>query len=239
MDQGIVLFSGGQDSTTCLLLAIERYGKDNVHPISFSYRQKHEIELRQAHLICNALDVRKPVVLNVDVLRALGGGALTNDEIRVSANAAGSGNDYAEKHGLPPTVVPGRNMLFLTLAAAYGAKIGVYDLWTGGCLADYEGYPDCRPEFYGAAQLALREALDDDSLSIVTPLISVSKADTFAIARDLGHLDLIRQLTHTCYNGIRVAHEWGAGCGYCPACQTRAAGWQEFMASPGPVMEGR
>jgi 7-cyano-7-deazaguanine synthase len=226
----VVLLSGGQDSTTCALLAREQYGPDNVWPICFQYDQKHKVEVGQAKFIARHLGIRTPMVLDIPALRQLGGGALTNDEIQIASIATvASGNAYAKDHNLPSTVVPGRNVVFLALAAGYGAKLGIYELWTGGCLADYEGYPDCRPEFYAAMTDALMRALDDNRVDIVTPLTHKSKGETFKIAYDLGEIDLVINHTHTCYNGVRDKHEWGAGCGDCPACETRELGYHEFV----------
>lgn len=238
-EQVIVLHSGGQDSTTCLLWAIDRFGRDNVYVVSFAYKQRHHVELLQAEKICALLhiphDHRR--VFNLSVLHELGGGALTNDEITVGdgmlsqlENAKGSGNRYAELHGLPPSVVPGRNVLFLGVAAAWGATFECYTLITGGCKADYSGYPDCRPEFYETMEMALVNALDEPSVVIDTPLVFKTKADTFRMADELGYLDLIVKETHTCYKGDRAPHDWGAGCGECPACVTRATGWEEFKS---------
>lgn len=225
----VVLLSGGQDSTTCAILARAQYGKDDVWPVTFMYEQRHEVEVNQAHIIAQALGIRTPKVLSIPALKELGGGTLTNDDIPAIADAAGTLNKYAEEHGLPPSVVPGRNVVFLALAAAYGAKLGIYELWTGGCLADYEGYPDCRPAFYEEMRRALVQALDDTRVEIVTPLTYVSKARTFKIADEHGYLDLVLKHTHTCYNGVREMHEWGGGCGECPACETRAKGWHEYV----------
>lgn len=226
----VVLLSGGQDSTTCLLLAIEQHGKENVYPVSFYYAQKHSVELDAARNVCKALEVRVPEILHIQALRQLGGGAITSDDIEVNADATGTGNKYAEERSLPSTVVPGRNVVFLALAAGYGAKLGIYELWTGGCLADYDGYPDCRPEFYERMQETLRSALLVPELEIVTPLTQVSKGETFFLADRMGYLGILVDYTHTCYNGEHVIkHTWGYGCGECPACKARAAGWEEFM----------
>ena len=231
-DGCVVLMSGGQDSTTCAIIARKVFKPEAIWPVTFMYEQRHKIEVVQAQIIAERLGLQPPMVLYVPALKQLGGGALTNEDIPTVADAAGTQNKYAEEHNLPPTVVPGRNVVFLALAAGYGAKLGIYELWTGGCLADYQGYPDCRPEFYLAMQGALEEALDDLRVKIVTPLTSKSKAETFKIANDEGELDTILELTHTCYNGVREMHDWGAGCGECPACQVRAAGYQEFLDMP-------
>lgn len=228
-DKAVVLHSGGQDSTTCLAWAIQRFGKDNIFPVSFFYGQRHEVELTQAREICRQLDVRQPQMMSAVQLQSLGGAALTDKTIEPSVDATGTGNKYAEDHGLPSTFVPGRNMLFLTLAAAYGAKLGIYNLVTGICETDAAGYPDCRASFAAAATEALSEALAENVL-IYTPLIEKSKAETFAFAEELGVLELVVTQTHTCYNGARnELHEWGHGCGECGACEERKKGWIEFQ----------
>lgn len=227
-DQAIVLHSGGQDSTTCLAWAIRKWGKDNVWPVSFFYGQRHENELQAARDICRTLDVRPPKFISAVQLQSFGGAALTDKSIEPNVNATGSGNKYAEDHGLPSTFVPGRNMLFLTLATAYGAKLGVYNLVTGVCEADEAGYPDCREEFIIAAEDALTAALNHP-IAIHTPLIAHSKADTFALAEELGILETILKETRTCYRGeANLLHEWGYGCGECGSCVERAKGWAKF-----------
>ncbi len=233
MSEGaVVLFSGGQDSTTCLMWAVNLYGAENVYPLGFSYGQKHAVEMIQGKRICNFLGVRETEFLTIEALGQLGGAALTDTSIEVEAVAGEeSGNVFAHTHGLPSTFVPGRNMLFLTLAAAYGAKMGVYDLVTGVCQADASGYPDCRIEFISDAQDALSSALDED-VCILTPLINLTKADTWGLAADMGILDLVIKHTHTCYHGDRSQmHEWGAGCGICPACTERKNGYEKFLIS--------
>jgi 7-cyano-7-deazaguanine synthase len=227
--QAVVLFSGGQDSTTCLAWAIKEFGRANVHPVSFDYGQRHMVELKQAHLIANALGVRSPLTIPVLVLKFLGGAALTNSSIDVQAKATQtSGNQFAYKHGLPSTFVPGRNMLFFTLAAAYGAQLDVYDLVTGVCEADASGYPDCRASFVSAAEATLSEALDD-VVTIHAPLLERDKAETWELSKRLGVLDVVVELSHTCYHGDRSnKFEWGYGCGECPACVERAKGFAEF-----------
>lgn len=230
--KAVVLFSGGQDSTTCLAWAVDRWGKDEVQPISFDYSQKHQVELEQAKKICEKLGVAEPVVLPIEALAQLSAAALTNPDIEVEAEAQQHGEDttniWAAQHGLPSTFVPGRNLLFLTLAAAYGAMNGAKELVTGVCEADAAGYPDCRKSFVMATRVALSEALADDFI-IWAPLISINKAATFQLAEDLGVLDTVVEMSHTCYHGEReTKHDWGYGCGECPACQERANGWSEF-----------
>lgn len=227
----IVLHSGGQDSTTCLLIAIDQFGKENVYPVAFSYNQRHSVELEQARLICEELGVADHrEVFSLGVLSELAGGALTNENMVAATIEGHQGLSYHERHNLPSTVVPGRNVLFLTVAAAWGANMDIYNLMTGGCLADYDGYPDCRPEFYRSMEETLSYALDELNVDIITPLTHLSKADTFELADKLGGLDIIIRLSHTCYEGVRHEFEWGAGCGGCPACLTRQKGWEEFKS---------
>lgn len=232
MSGAVVLFSGGQDSTTCLMWAITEYGAENVYPLGFEYGQKHSVEIEQAKIIADLLGVKKPEYLSIEALSQLGGAALTDDSITVEAEASiDSGNAFAHAHGLPSTFVPGRNMLFLTLAAAYGAKMGVYTLVTGVCQADASGYPDCRQQFISDAQYALSSALDE-KVEIETPLILRTKAETWGMAADMGILDLVIKHTHTCYHGDRSQmNEWGAGCGNCPACEERRNGYEQFLTT--------
>lgn len=225
----IVLHSGGQDSTTCLAWAIKGWGAENIHPVAFEYDQRHKVELEQAKAICKKMDVREPYVIPVEALAQLSQAALTNPDIAVAMDAGGGGNKFAESHGLPSTFIPGRNLLFLTLAAAYGAPKGIYRLVTGICEADATGYPDCRSTFKDAATIALSRALDDEPVTIFAPLLELSKAGTFALAEALGVLDIIIEDTHTCYQGNReIKHDWGYGCGQCPACLERAKGWATY-----------
>ncbi len=230
----VVAFSGGQDSTTCLAWAINRWGKDRVDAIGFDYRQRHRIELHQAQQICNEWGIPF-TVLSVPAFAELGAAALTNRDIAVSVNAAGTGNLHAEDGGLPSTFVPGRNLIFLGLVAAYAAQHRIPNIVTGVCSADDAGYPDCRPEFIEAFQTAARVAMgfrDDDDTSglyVHAPLLHLSKAATFGLAADLGVLDTIIEQTHTCYHGNRsTRHPWGYGCGECGACVERAKGFEAF-----------
>jgi len=225
----VVLHSGGQDSTTCLAWAIDLWGKDNVYPVAFNYSQRHEIELEKAEEICEMLGVAPLRILAVPALHALGAAALTNKDISVNVNPEGTGNKYAEEHNLPSTFVPGRNLLFFTLAAAYGATLGHYNLVTGVCQTDDAGYPDCREVFVKSAARTLRLALDEDFVDVHAPLLHKSKAETFALAASLGVLGIVVEHTHTCYHGDRSARfPWGYGCGKCGACQERARGWFAF-----------
>jgi len=236
----VVLFSGGQDSTTCLVQALRTWRPENVHAVAFNYGQRHKTELMCATDIAYRLGIGHHLhVLNVEALSELGGAALTNPDIPVSTDATGTGNIYAEQHGLPSTFVPGRNMVFLSLATALAAEVGARHVVTGVCEADRAGYPDCRPEFVSAAELALRQALGTEDLLLIAPLLYLTKAATFALAADLDALDLIVNETSTCYNGVNIAshddeqeqlYPWGWGCGECGACAERAAGWSKYCA---------
>lgn len=229
-DAAMVLFSGGQDSTTCLAWALARYR--HVETIGFDYRQRHAIELTVRPTLLHALRNLQPIwpgrlgadhVLDLSVLGALSETALTRDsEISIQAN------------GLPNTFVPGRNLLFLTLAAALAYRRGINVLVGGMCETDYSGYPDCRNETLRALQSALRLGMSTQ-LDIETPLMWLDKAATWRLADQLGGpslVDLIRTETHTCYLGERgQLHEWGYGCGQCPACELRAKGYQSYRVS--------
>jgi 7-cyano-7-deazaguanine synthase len=227
----VVLLSGGLDSTACLAWAVERWGATAVHPVSFGYGQRHGVELDCARTVAVRLGVRAPRALPVEAFSVLGAAALTNAAIPVDASADGTGNDAAARLGLPSTFVPGRNLVFLALAGAYGAQLGLHDLVTGVCAADAAGYPDCRPSFVAAAEQAIGEALGED-VRIHAPLLHRTKAQTFALAEQLGVLDVVVAETHTCYEGDhRSLHPWGYGCAACPACVERAAGWHGFEAA--------
>lgn len=236
MTPSVVLLSGGQDSTTCLAWAMHNLGTKHVHAVSFDYRQRHYVELEQARYIASLFGVEKHHVLTVEALSQLGGAALTDPSVEVEAQAsAESLNSHAFARGLPSTFVPGRNMLFFTLAAALGAKYGIYDLVTGVCQQDRAGYPDCRAEFVNAAQGALTLALDE-TVTIHAPLLELDKKGTWELAAYLGILDTIIHDTHTCYNGVRdELYAWGYGCGTCPACLERRRGYKEAFGGRAPV----
>lgn len=205
--RAVVLFSGGQDSTTCLAWALARFAE--VHAVTIDYGQRHRIELEAARRICEAVGVPQAVI-PCDSFRALGGNALTGTAAVENGPAAG---------GLPNTFVPGRNLIFLSLAAAYGWQRGIHTVVTGVCQTDYSGYPDCRATTMAALQEALRAGLDAP-IEILTPLMHLTKAATVHLLRDLGRLDLLA-LSHTCYNGQVPP------CGTCPACLLRARGFAE------------
>ena len=226
MDDGaLVLFSGGQDSATCLAWALERYAR--VETVGFAYGQRHAVELDCRGPVRDALAGKRGwgprlgadhLIGLAGTLAALGNTALTGDaEIAMTAE------------GLPNTFVPGRNLLFLTYAAALAYRRGLTRIVGGMCETDFSGYPDCRDDTVKAMQLALNLGMARRFV-LETPLMWLDKEATWAMADALGIADVIAELTHTCYLGDRSArHGWGYGCGACPACQLRAAGWDNWQ----------
>lgn len=225
----LVLFSGGQDSATCLAWALDQF--ERVETIGFDYGQRHRVELDVRLPLRQKIAALNPVwrdrlgddhLLNVGVLGELSETSLTRD---VAIDMADS--------GLPNTFVPGRNLLFLTLAAALAYRRGLGVLVTGVCETDFSGYPDCRDDTMKALQVALSLGLDK-RLRIDTPLMWIDKAQTWAMAHRLGGQPLIDAIvndSHTCYLGDRqTRHAWGLGCGACPACELRARGWEQWQA---------
>ena len=224
--RALVLFSGGQDSTTCLAHALTHYA--HVETLGFDYGQRHSVELQARQTVLQRLRWQFPHwaarlgpdhVLNVDVIGQIGGSSLTED-VAIAM----------QQDGLPNTFVPGRNLLFMTLAGALAYRRGLQVLVTGVSEADFSGYPDCRDDTMKAMQLALNLGLER-CLRISTPLMWRDKAAVWQLAFELGGqalIDLIVQDSHTCYQGTRTPHAWGAGCGQCPACQLRASGWERW-----------
>ncbi|MEM7211306.1 MAG: 7-cyano-7-deazaguanine synthase QueC [Pseudomonadota bacterium] len=229
-DAAMVLFSGGQDSATCLAWALDRFG--SVETLGFSYGQRHAVELHQRSAITNRLRNAFPAwsgklgadtVLDAPTLGQIGQTAMTADvEIEMGES------------GLPTTFVPGRNLLFLTFAAALAYRRGIKHIVTGVCETDYSGYPDCRDDTIKALQAALNLGMDT-RLVLHTPLMWIDKAGTWRLTQDLGGealVDLIRVESHSCYLGDRSKeHAWGFGCGECPACELRADGWARWIAA--------
>jgi 7-cyano-7-deazaguanine synthase len=226
----LVLFSGGQDSTTCLAHALARYGR--VETIGFDYGQRHRVELDARRVVLAELRARYPAwalrlgedhLLVVPVIGQISEGSLT----REMAFAL-------ESNGLPNSFVPGRNLLFLTLAAAVAYRRGLQVLVTGVCETDFSGYPDCRDDTMKALQVALSLGMDRRFL-VETPLMWIDKAATWALAESLGGpelVELVVEHTHTCYLGDRSQrHAWGYGCGSCPACALRARGFEAFVSA--------
>lgn len=218
----VVVLSGGQDSATCL--AIARDVHPEVRAISFNYGQRHSIELTCAKELCERWSIPWTIVA-IDQLRELVTSALLDKGASVSAQ-------HPRLANLPASFVPARNALMLTLAHAYAQEIGALSLYTGVCQTDYSGYPDCREAFIQALERTLNTGYEAN-IRIYTPMMHIDKAETFALAARLGVLDEIVTLTHTCYNGVHDDahfHVWGYGCGECPACKIRAAGWAKFVS---------
>ncbi len=211
MEKALVVLSGGQDSTTCLYWAIDRFGADAVDSVTFDYGQRHRVELECAKAVADFAGIGN-TRLPIDTFAALGGDALTDSNIDVE-------NGTAAETGLPNTFVPGRNLIFLTYAAAFAYPRKIDHLVTGVAQTDYSGYPDCREATISALQQSLRLGMESD-VTIHTPLMHLSKKETVLLARDLGALPAMA-LTHTCYNGERPA------CGSCAACELRAKGFAE------------
>lgn len=225
----LVLFSGGQDSAACLAWALDRYAR--VETIGFDYGQRHRVELEVRTRFLAGLREGFPAwaarlgedrVLNLQVLGEVSDTALTRDREIAMAD-----------RGLPNTFVPGRNLLFLTFAATVGYRRGLKRIVTGVCETDYSGYPDCRDDTIKALQAALNLGMEGRFV-LETPLMWRDKAATWALAERLGGpalVELIVEETHTCYQGDRSARRsWGYGCGACPACELRAAGWEKWRA---------
>ena len=226
----LVLFSGGQDSTTCLAWGLERYAR--VETVAFDYRQRHRVELDCRLVVLRELRAQfaqwtarmgEDHLIDASVLAQLGASALTTERaIELQAD------------GLPNTFVPGRNLLFLALAASLACRRGASVLVAGMCETDYSGYPDCRDNTLKAMQVALSLGLDRP-MTLETPLMFIDKAATWALAEQLGGptlVDLIVEHTHTCYLGEREQrHLWGHGCGACPACTLRRNGFERWRGA--------
>ena len=228
-DRAIVLFSGGQDSTTCLAWALDRFA--TVETVGFDYGQRHRVELDvRAPLLARIADafprfagrLGPDHLLDLSVLGQVSDTALTRD-VAITMGAS----------GLPTSFVPGRNLLFLTFAAALAYRRGIKHIVTGVCETDYSGYPDCRDDTIKAMQLALNLGMEARFV-LHTPLMWIDKAETWRMAEQLGGgplVDLVREGTHTCYTGDRSHfHDWGYGCGACPACELRANGYRAYRA---------
>ncbi|MFT8422939.1 MAG: 7-cyano-7-deazaguanine synthase QueC [Gluconacetobacter sp.] len=228
-ESAIVLFSGGQDSATCLAWALSRFGR--VETLGFAYGQRHAVELECRDTLRAGMAAHDPAwaarlgedhTLALDALGAVSDTALTRD-------AAITMNE----NGLPSTFVPGRNLIFLTFAAALAARRGARHIVGGMCETDYSGYPDCRDDTIKAMQVALNLGMAS-RLVLHTPLMWIDKADTWRLAESLGGPDLVALInreSHSCYLGTReTMHPWGHGCGACPACDLRRNGWERYMA---------
>ncbi|MEL7627651.1 7-cyano-7-deazaguanine synthase QueC [Pectobacterium aroidearum] len=221
MKRAVVVFSGGQDSTTCLIQALQHY--DDVHCITFDYGQRHRAEIDIARELSLKLGATAHKVLDVGLLNELATSSLTRDSIPVP--------DYDENaQGIPNTFVPGRNILFLTLASIYAYQVGAEAVITGVCETDFSGYPDCRDEFVKALNQAIVLGIARD-IRFETPLMWLNKAETWALADYYQQLDTVRYHTLTCYNGIK-----GDGCGQCAACHLRANGLAQYQNDSAAVM---
>jgi 7-cyano-7-deazaguanine synthase len=234
-DGALVLLSGGQDSTACLAWALDRYGR--VETVGFDYGQRHVVELTARRTLRRKVAKQFPAWgerlgpdhrIDLRSFGAIGESALTTRR-----------DVGASDRGLPSTFVPGRNLVFLTYAAALADRRGLSALVGGMCETDYSGYPDCRRDTLDALQTALNLGMAR-TFRIETPLMSLTKAQTWALAKALGGEALV-ELTvndsHTCYQGDRTLHAWGRGCGACPACVLRARGWVAWTDAGRPALE--
>jgi len=212
--KAVVVLSGGQDSATCLALAVQKYGASRVAAITFRYGQRHHVETKYARMLARRFGVALHKVVSLDFYRHLTTNALMDDSMPIT-----------RRHGAscPTTVVEGRNALFLLLAGVWAKSIGAAEIHTGVSQADFSGYPDCRRPFIRAQERMMRLAMEWP-FKIVTPFMDKTKADEWAIADKLGIMDVIRNHTVTCYNGIPAD-----GCGKCPACRLRKRGYAEYL----------
>jgi len=231
----LVLFSGGQDSTVCLAWALDRY--ERVETVGFDYGQRHSVELQARAAVRAGLAAQFPEwatrlgedhMLDMRGFGAVAASALTADRaIEMTAK------------GLPSTFVPGRNLVFFAYAAALADRRGLKSMVGGMCETDFSGYPDCRRDTLDALQSALNLGMAQDFV-IETPLMWITKAETWALAKGLGGEALVRLIvedSHTCYLGVRDAlHPWGYGCGTCPACELRARGWEGWIGQDRPAL---
>lgn len=216
-NKALIILSGGQDSTTCLFWALDKF--DSIEAISFDYGQRHHIELKMAEDLCKRKNIPWKLV-DLNFLSQLSDNALTNKDRSVQGNEG--------MNNLPSTFVPGRNALFFTVAVSYGVPKGIFNFVTGVCQTDYSGYPDCREIFVQAMEKSLGLAVDS-KIQIHTPLMHLTKAETFQMADQLKALEDVIEFSHTCYLGERGhKHQWGYGCGECPACLLRKKGFEEF-----------
>ncbi len=211
-EDALVVFSGGQDSTTCLFWAKKHFRK--VYAITFIYGQKHVREVELARAIAQKADVEINV-MNVPLIGSLGSNSLTDNSIEMDSEKPSD--------SYPNTFVPGRNLFFLSIAAVYAREKGIRHIITGVSQTDYSGYPDCRDAFIKSLNVTLNLAMDDQFI-LHTPLMWLDKAQTWELADQLGVLDLVRNETLTCYNGIP-----GDGCGHCPACTLRRQGLETYL----------
>jgi 7-cyano-7-deazaguanine synthase len=218
MSSALVVFSGGQDSTTCLGWAKNRF--DYVETLTFDYGQKHRVEIYQAKKIAKLLHVEN-FVLKFDAFSQLNDSALIDGSLDISSS-------HRTKPNLPASFVPNRNAIFFTLAHAYAQKQGIENIIIGINQTDYSGYPDCRVNFIEALEVALNLG-SESKIKFHYPLIHLTKGETFKMSEEEGVLNIVIEESHTCYNGDHISkHEWGYGCLECPACLLRKKGWEEY-----------
>lgn len=233
MNKAVIVFSGGQDSTTVLGKALN--DGFECYALAFDYGQKHAVELNQAVKIADKTLVPLKVIDATEFGKLVG----SKSALLHSGQEVGEGSLLNDE--LPASFVPNRNAMFLTMAHAYAQIIGATTVWTGVCETDYSGYPDCRDQFIKRLEDALNTGYQTN-IGFVTPLMYLTKGETFKMAEECGILDLVINESHTCYNGVRDEteafsglsrphrHEWGHGCGECPACKLRAQGWEDFRS---------
>lgn len=214
-NKAVLVFSGGQDSTTCLIDALQRY--DSVDCITFDYGQRHHQEIEVAKTTAAYFGVKNHKIINVDMLSELAISSLTRDDIDVSQELM--------DNGLPNSFVPGRNVLFMTLASIYAYQVGAKTVITGVCETDFSGYPDCRDEFIKSINQSCNLGMDKQ-FNFETPLMWLNKAETWALADHHDELDFVQHQSLTCYNGLV-----GDGCGECPACHLRNNGLKEYLSN--------
>ncbi len=217
-EKALVIFSGGQDSTTCLAQAVRDYGKGNVSCITFHYGQRHGLEVEVARTVAAHFGVSDHKVISLDWYRQITTNALLDPGLAIAK---------ADASACPNTVVDGRNMMFLLIAAVYAKSLGIRDLITGVCETDFSGYPDCRDVFIKSCNVTLNLAMAYE-FRVLTPLMDLTKAETWALAERLGVLEYVREHTLTCYNGVV-----GRGCGTCPSCVLRQRGYEAYRLSKG------
>ncbi|PLS08519.1 7-cyano-7-deazaguanine synthase QueC [Neobacillus cucumis] len=212
-EKAVVVFSGGQDSTTCLFWALKQFKE--VEVVTFDYNQRHRLEIECAKNIADELGVRHHI-LDMSLLNQLAPNALTRNDIEVKEGEDGE---------LPSTFVPGRNLLFISFAGVLASQVGAKHIVTGVCETDFSGYPDCRDIFIKSLNVTLNLSMDKEFV-IHTPLMWLDKAETWQLADELNALDFVREKTLTCYNGV-IAD----GCGECPACQLRRKGLEKYLTT--------
>lgn len=220
--KAVVIFSGGQDSTTCLLRSLKE--DEITRALTFDYGQKNKVEVECAKNICKALGVKQEILDVSEIFRFV-----TCATPYLQDGGILDGCSDLDK-SLPITWVPNRNMLFITLAYSYALKIRFDKVITGVNSIDYSGYPDCRPAFIGSIKDTLKLSVPASKVEVETPLIGLTKSEIWKMAYDLDGVGIIKEMTHTCYNGDHVTrNDWGYGCGKCDSCKIRKASYEEFL----------